>query len=324
LPPQWRVPLVYVDKGQRKSTLVRLANLHGTDELLEKMAAALPPPPPAPQPPPDGEKRDESKPQSDDAEGQAGPDEEAPQLPDLKKLIPGRQKPRDGDGADSGTELPPAVAAVFEARRGFANYFPNRVKQQQMLGNLRGQFPKWDAGENPDANASVWKIDGKTEDAEAKPVRIVVGENAHELQIGDRIITATNRNELYKAITSTNVSGILACLDAWRSLLIRGTEGYGECFYRGTVPLLGNRPLRDCLIGSSGELESAWLMHPDSAALEAIEVTADRDDDPAELYVTWGDDRSEPPTHVELRYGNTSVLKIAIDSWTIQAKGEAQ
>jgi len=107
-------------------------------------------------------------------------------------------------------------------------------------------------------------------------------------------------------------------------LLIRGTEGYGECFYRGTVPLLGNRPLRDCLIGSSGELESAWLMHPDSAALEAIEVTADRDDDPAELYVTWGDDRSEPPTHVELRYGNTSVLKIAIDSWTIQAKGEAQ
>lgn len=324
LPPQWRVPLVYVDKGQRKSTLVRLANLHGADELLEKMAAALPPPPPAPQPPPDGEKQDESKPQSDDPEGNAGPDEGGPKLPDLKKLIPGQKQPRGDDGGDSGTELPPAVAAVFEARRGFANYFPNRVKQQQMLGNLRSQFPQWDAAVGAGANATVWKIEGKTDDAEAKPVRIVVGDNAYELKLGDRIITATNRNDFYKAITSTNDSGILACLDSWRSLLISGTEGYGECFYRGTVPLLGNRPLRDCLIGSSGELESAWLLHPETAALEAIEVSADRDDDPAELYVTWGEDRSKPPTRLELRYGTESALKIAIDSWTIQAKGEGQ
>jgi hypothetical protein len=76
------------------------------------------------------------------------------------------------------------------------------------------------------------------------------------------------------------------------------------------------------LIGVSGELESTWLLHPESAALEAIEVAADRDDDPAELFVKWSDDSSKPPTHLELRYGTTSILNIKIDSWATTAKGE--
>ncbi len=325
LPPQWRVPLVYMDRGQRKSTLVRLANLHTSDELLEKMAAALPPPPPAPEPPREPEKQDDAPDPSDDDSGDdADPKEGGPKLPDLKKLIPGRDRPAKGDGGDKNIEIPPAVAAVFEARRGFANYFPNRVKQQEMLASLRGQFPNWSADASVDPAVSVWKIEGKTDNDQATPVRVVISDDAFELTIGDKMITATNRTELYNAITSTNVSGILACLDAWRSLLMRGTDGFGECFYRGTVPLLGQRPLRDCLIGVSGELESNWLLHPESAALEAIEVTADRDDDPAELLIKWGDDPSKTPTHLELRYGMTSILNVKIDSWTIAAKGDAK
>lgn len=325
LPPQWRVPLVFMDRGQRKSTLVRLANLHGSDELLEKMAAALPPPPPAPQPPRESEKQDNAPDPSDDDNGDdAGAQEGGPKLPDLKKRIPGRERPKKGEGGDKNVEIPPAVAAVFEARRGFANYFPNRVKQQEILASLRGQFPNWAADASVDPAVSVWKIEGKTADDQSTPVRLVVSEDAYELTIGDKTITATNRTDLYNAITATNVSGMLACLDAWRSLLMLGTEGFGECYYRGKVPLLGQRPLRDCLIGVSGELESNWLLHPDSAALEAIEVTADRDDDPAELFVKWGDDPAKPPTHLELRYGMTSILNVKVDSWTIAAKGAAK
>ncbi|HBJ34296.1 MAG TPA: serine protease, partial [Planctomycetaceae bacterium] len=91
LPPQWRVPLVYMDRGQRISTLVRLENLHTSDELLEKMAAALPPPPPAPEPPREPEKQGDAPDQSDDENGGDGPKEGGPKLPDLKKLIPGRE-----------------------------------------------------------------------------------------------------------------------------------------------------------------------------------------------------------------------------------------
>jgi len=326
LPPQWRVPLVYMDRGQRKSTLVRLANLHGSDELLDKMAAALPPPPPAPEPPkePDSQEGKPGQQDNDNGDG-AKPDGDGAKLPDLKKLLPQPRQPRGRDGGDKNVEIPPAVAAVFEARRGFANYFPNRIKQQEMLDHLRGQFPTWKADATDDASQPaipVWKIEGKTDNDQSLAVRLVISDDAFEMMIGDKTITATSRSELYDAITTTNVSGILACLDAWQSLLVRGTDGFGECFYRGQVPLLGQRPLRDCLIGVSGELEATWLVHPESTALEAIEVTADRDDDPAELHITWSDDRSKNPTHLELRYGTSSVLKLKIDAWEIIAKGE--
>lgn len=322
LPPQWRVPLVYMDRGQRKSTLVRLANLHGSDELLAKMAAALPPPPPAPEPPKEPDSQDNHSGQQDNDNGdEAKPDGD-------KKLLPKPRQPRGGDGGVKNVEIPPAVAAVFEARRGFANYFPNRIKQQEMLVNLRGQFPTWHAdataGAAQQPASPVWKIEGKTVNDQSLAVRLVISDDAFEMTMGDKTITATSRSELYDAISSTNVSGILACLDAWRSLLLRGTDGFGECFYRGQVPLLGQRPLLDCLIGVSGELEATWLVHPESTALEAIEMTADRDDDPAELHITWSDDRSQHPTHLELRYGTSSVLKLTIDAWEITAKGEAK
>jgi len=328
LPPQWRVPLVYMDQGQRKSTLVRLANLHGSDELLEKMAAALPPPPPAPDQPKEPDGQEEAPGQEDnDQRDDANPDGDGPKLPDLKKLLPNRKQPPEGTGGGKDIEIPPAVAAVFEARRGFANYFPNRIKQQEILESLRGQFPTWKADATADTaqpTGSVWKIEGKTDDDQSLPVRLVISDDAFEMVIGGKTITATNRSELYDAITSTNVSGILACLDAWRLLLVQGTDGFGECFYRGKVPLLGQRPLRDCLIGVSGELESTWFLHPESTALEAIEVAADRDDDPAELHITWSDDRSQAPTHLELRYGTSSVLNLKIDAWEITAKGDAK
>jgi serine protease Do len=117
---------------------------------------------------------------------------------------------------------------------------------------------------------------------------------------------------------------MLACLDVWRTLLVQGTEGYGECYYRGQVPLLGERPLRDCLIGTAGELEAAWISHPESGMLEAIEVIADRDDDPAELLVHWSDDLTAPPTHLELRYGTEPLLKMRVTSWRAGTEGDIQ
>jgi serine protease Do len=241
LPPQWRVKLDYLDRGVRKSTLVRLANLHGFDELLTKMAAALPPPPPVPDAPPQPE------------------DQQPPKL-----------------------DEPPAEQAN-----------------------------------------SVWRIEGVTDDDAAAPVKLLINDGNYSLIIGERTVQATQRSELYNGILAGNVSGILACMDSWRALLSQGAQRYGDSYYRGRVPLLGERPLRDCLIGVAGELETAWISHPDSGMLEAIEVTADRDDDPAELLISWSEDRSNPPTHLELRYGTQSLLKMRVDSWRLGTEGDA-
>ncbi len=316
LPPQWRVKLDYLDQGERKSTLVRLANLHGFDELLTKMAAALPPPPPVPDAPKDGDGSDQPE-GSGDAEGEPS----------------GGRPPR---GAESATAIPEAVAQLYEARRGYANYQPNRLKQQDMVAALRRQFPHVEnasgdtvaegtAAEGAESTASaVWRVEGVSDDDAAVPVKVLVGDDGYSLIVGERTIQATKAAELYDGILAGNASGMLACLDAWRALVVQGPAGYGDCYYRGQVPLLGQRPLRDCLIGVAGELEAAWLMHPDSEALEIIEVTADRDADPAELLVTWGDDPAAPPTHLELRDGTQSLLKMRVDTWRIGADAEVQ
>ena len=342
LPPQWRVPLVYLDQGERKSTLVRLNNLHGDDELLEKMAAALPPPPPTPDQekpgphPQPGGRPDGPPPGAPIPDGQQPDQEEA----DPEESDPEESAPVAEGGAD--TAIPEAVAAVFEARRGFANYFPNRREQRRLFAALSRQFPS--AGETPatpadaatvsddiaveasaDAAATTWRITGVTDDEARLPVKVLVGDDSFTLMVGDRVIEANSAVDLYEGVAAANGSGMLACLKAWRSLLLRGTDGYGECFYRGRVPLLGQRPLRDCLIGISGELEAAWLFHPESGTLEAIEVTADGGEDPAELLIGWADpepatgvaDPTVPPTRLELRYGIEPRLSVTIESWTV-------
>jgi S1-C subfamily serine protease len=321
LPAGWRVPVVYSAAGQRQSTLVRLANLHGYDELLEKMAAALPPPPPTPEqrekpPRPDGE------PDAAPAEGENGP------APDLKKQIPGGLPPGHPPVGVPNQELPPEVAKWFEARRGFANYHPNRVKQQELLSVLRSQMKGMWEGEvaktaqdpptgddSPDSARLAWRIEGLTDDADGREVRLWVEDDRYSITVGDLVIESTLRADLAAGVSAGNVSGVLAALDAWRSLLIRGVDGYGECFYRGRVPFLGQRPLRDCLIGVSSDFESSWLMQSDSGRLEAIEVMADRDEDPAELLITWADDVAGHPVGLELRYGTNSMLKLKVTSW---------
>lgn len=312
LPPQWRVKLDYLDRGERKSTLVRLANLHGFDELLTKMAAALPPPPPVP----DAPKETPKPPGGAEQPAEDSEDQEEPHGHPVR-------------GNESATAIPDAVAKLYEARRGYANYQPNRLKQQELVAALRQQFPYSENGPENGANATdtsgvLWQVEGVSDDEAARPIKLRVGDGSYSVTIGERTTEATKPSELYDGVLAGNASGVLACLDAWRALLLKGPAGYGECYYRGQVPLLGERPLRDCLIGIAGELESAWLLHPQSGALEAIEVTADRDADPAELLVTWGTDPAQPPTHLELRYGTQSLFKLRVESWRVGADAGGQ
>jgi hypothetical protein len=63
-------------------------------------------------------------------------------------------------------------------------------------------------------------------------------------------------------------------------------------------------------------MEIRWLTHPGSRRVEAIEVFADRDRDPAELWLQRDtDDLTARPSHFDLRYGVDSALRIKIKSW---------
>ncbi|TWU10315.1 putative serine protease HtrA [Novipirellula galeiformis] len=280
LPSGWRVKIVYRNEGQTVHTLVRLRSVHGQDELLTKMAGAMPPPPP----------REVPKKGGDDEDGES--------------------TPGDHPGAKSGAgDVPAAVLAVYEERRGFANYFANQQKQNDFIGGLRTQFPRGAAGDSV-----AWSIKGKTPDGQE--VFIYVSDQRLSMVVGETPIEAVTKMDLYDSVEGRSFAGALPALDAWRRMLAKGPKKFGETVYWGTMPLAGERPLRDCVVGSDGEFEIRWMTHPSSKLIECVEVFADRDEDPAELWVVRdSDDPANMPAGLEIRYGIDSVFQMKVDSW---------
>ncbi|WP_353620837.1 S1C family serine protease [Rhodopirellula sp. JC639] len=299
-PSGWRVNIAFRHQGITTRVPVRLMSVHRQDELLAKMASALPPPPPVPDQPEDegeGEKNDGDQ----DAE-QGG--EEEPKRPDLKR----QRRPTGHGGAKP--SIPEAVADLIVQRRGFANYHFNQVEQARFIGSLRSQFPANQFAETEESKTTAWTITGKTGDAQ---VKLSVADDQYAILVGETAMRATRRSELFDAVDTDSIAGILPALDAWRTMLKLGPEKFGEAYYQGTMPLGGQRPLRDCMVGLYGEMEVRWLSHPETGLVECIEVVADRDSDPAELWVLReGDDISG----LELRYGTDVALNVSISDWT--------
>jgi len=299
LPSGWRVKLTYRHQGETKKTLVRLMGVHRPDELLKKMAAALPPPPPRPQEPP-------------------SPREE-PQGDDSEKKAPGKRLPRDRipghGGAKETSDYPPAVRELIQKREGYANYHFNLIHQDRFIQALRSQFPAGTRDE-PQSQRMAWKIEGETDEPQPRGVKLMVGADEMALVVGEATFTAKTKGDLYNHVEARGYGGLLAALDAWRRMIAQGPQKFGETYYVGTMPLGGERPLRDCVVGIDGEMEVRWLSHPEGQWVEAIEVSADRDEDPAELWILRDSDAADqPPAILDLRYGVDSVLRLRITSW---------
>ncbi len=285
LPSNWRVKLVYRDEGKTVDTLVRLRSVHRQDELIEKMAGAMPPPPPREKPKPSGEKEGEKD----------NSDEEGQQVP----------------GEDASDEIPAAVLKMFEERRGFANFYFNKQKQNDFIQSLRDQFPQ-----SKEGKSEPWTLRGKTIDG--KEVFLKISDDQRSMLVGEMPIEPKSKGDLYESVDSKSFAGVIPALDAWRRMLAQGPQKFGETIYLGTMPLGGERPLRDCVVASDGELEVRFLTHPESKWLECIEVFADRDQDPAELWIER--DSAGKPVSLDLRYGTESVFKMNVDSWKKEAK----
>ncbi len=294
LPSLWRVKLTYRMENKTVDTLVRLNSVHLQDELLEKMSAALPPPPPRQEP---------------------TPEEQSP-APENVPVPDSESETEDDETTDDESDgIPQIVRQRFEAKRGYANYFYNRLNQDRVYKAMKAQFPG-----TSEAAESLWTIEGETDEAAPRPFKLQIQSDKSLLTIGDQAVSVSSMVQQYDAVSSATVAGILSALDAWRRMLETGPAKFGETTYLGTMPLGGERPLRDCLIGLSSELEVRWLLHPESKHIEAIEVFADRDEDPAELWIEReGEDRSQPPTAVSLRYGTTQLVRLKIKSWAIGA-----
>ena len=300
LPNGWRVKLSYRSEGKTVETLVRMMGVHLEDELLKKMAGALPPPPPRPQQPDPEDKDSDQK-----------------DKPEKNENQPPQRAPRGQRPGKPPVKIPQEVKEQLVERKGFANYHFNLAEQNAFIDALRNQFPATEKPGQPPLKDEKkgWLITGETDQTPAEPVKIQTTADKMSLQIGQKTYEIDKRSEMYDVVTDGTVAGLLPALEAWRRVLIDGPQKFGESYYLGTMPLGGERPLRDVMVGIAGELEIRWLSHPDTGAVEAIEVFADRDEDPAELWLLREPNAKAMPSVLDLRYGTDSILKVKVKSW---------
>jgi S1-C subfamily serine protease len=301
-PASWRIPITYRQDGTSVETLVRLASVHRGSELLEKMKSALPPPPPAPPKPPMPAEPGEQSPE--DSDGDASPETPAENKPD---------KPKEILKDAAGEPIPAHAAERITMREGYANYFYNELQQTKFIERLRRQF----APVSP--QDSTWQIRGRTipvtDDQQPSDFELTIGDGQFELKIDNDVQQLSRGDELLRVVDEQRDAGILACLSGLHRMLTLGPKQFGETYYWGTMPLAGQRPLRDTVIGIHSDLETRFLHHPETERLEVIESIAGTDTDPAELW--FGTDDDGLPTTLQLRYGLLTVLNLQIEDWTV-------
>jgi len=284
-PKGWRVPLSFRRDGRRYDILVRLAGVHGEEELLEKAGTIkreekqpmpLPEPPDQPNPTPP----------------------ENPQKKPPFNLRPARIEP----------PLPEIVAKHYQEKRGFANYYFNVQEQRRV-------WQAWQAQGKPLPAERAWLLAG--ERAEGGPFSLRIDDAGVALKLTSAEFNWTPGDEFALNLQPPHSGGLLTALYLWRRLAKEGLERFGDVYYFGAAPLAEQPGLMDVLIGSYKGVDCRFYFEPQEGRLLALEFFADPEADPCEVY--FSDYRQLDgywmPARMEVRYGNDVFAVLNFNTW---------
>ncbi len=312
LPKGWRVPLSYVREDERFDVYVRLAGVHATDELIQKTAGAAETPEP---------KRPEPKPRK-------GAPKDAPkdsEQPDNEEPKPDQANPH-GESApkEIETESDRAVAALYEAKRGFANFHFNRLHRDRV-------WKSWQAfcnvaGQRTMLPASDWSLSG-TWDGQ-RPFLIRMNTELVEAQLNGPLggvhESVNVVGDLANKLAPGGSGGMLLTLHVWQRLLVRGPDRFGDVVYLGRCPLPDEEGLYDVLVATHDVLESHFYFDPNDGKLVAIEMFPDADVDPCEI--RFGEYQPEAgrmmPHRLEVRHGDRVFGRFQINIYELPESNE--
>ncbi len=286
-PRGWRVPLVYRRDGKDYETIVRLTGVHPEGELWARAQGNPAQPRGIPIP----------KPGEEDNEGDKKEEGEKPKPIPIQ--IPGLGKPK----------MPAAMKPYFQEKRGFANYHFNELNQKRIF--------------------HAWQRHGEFAAAPWKFAAGFVGGGRIDVEVTDAAGTAVTEDYNSKAdfsgilseqLAPTGRGGMLPALHCWRRLAIGGLQNYGEIYYLGEVPLLGDRDqLVDVLVGIHEGIETRFLFSPTDGLLVGIEMFPDSGVDPCELYFSdyHEVDGRMLPQKISVRHGNDIFARFENVQWEV-------
>jgi serine protease Do len=290
VPKGWRVPMSYRRDGKRYDIVVRLAGVHGAEELIEKVGGR-PPTQPMPVPKP-GE-----QPKKLPSPGKGG-----------KKPVP---VPRMGSPAE--VPVPEIVNKHFVEKRGFANYYFNTLNQDRV-------WKAWNAAAN--FGRGDWTLFGTRENGNRYRLQLTDAGATLKLPSGETSWAATDN--LGSSLLPGGSGGLFPTLYLWRRLATEGLGRFGEVYYLGTAPLIGRPGLADVLVGTHKGVECRFYFDTDNGRLLAIEMFPDENSDPCEVY--FSDYREANgrvlPGRMTVRYGDQDFAVFAIETFKAGKPGE--
>lgn len=262
LPRDLRVPIQIRRSGKLETFLVRLSGVHTAAQLNEIVRIGLGDAPKAP---------DKKNPE---------PNSEPPSSEP-------KSEPASDPTEDLGEELRWAkpnhllVNSMLEQRPGFANYYFNRSKRQQLwqvisqLGNVSTQ--------------DIWHLSGRLV-GESTGVSLTIGHDAASGSVGSRRLE--HQGDISDAIAGRNLAGLAVAMRALHQLLSLGPEKIGQTVYLGTLPVYQGTSQRLADQSWHEVLEVLWYdakvrfhWDPGSQQFSLIEVFGDEGNDPAEVYL---------------------------------------
>jgi serine protease Do len=261
LPDSWRVPLSYRRDGKRVDIMVRLPSLHTQDELLKSISSHEGEEP-LPEPKPD----DESKPKSKGDKPTEKPGHAKKDHQERKRTLVAETEAE---------ELPDVVKECYLEKRGYANYYFNKLNQDRIWKNWNGRCDLTE-------HRGSWTISGNLANGGAFTLGIT--DNGAQLVSPSLKLQWILGDDLSTALEPEHSGGLFAALYLWRRFAIEGLAKFGDVYYWGTAPIVGHDGLADVLVGTHKGAECRFYFDPDDGRMLAIEMFPSDNTDPCEIY----------------------------------------
>ena len=273
LPKGWRVPLSYRRAGARYDILVRLAGVHGEEELLQKVSGP-PPAHPMPTPKPGDQPKKGKSPEKDGPK----PSDKMPAMPPAVEL-----------------PVPEIVKKHFVEKHGFANYYFNTLNQDRVwkAWNRQGRL-----------GDGQWTFSGSV--VKGGEFRLQINDGGVSLKLPSSELNWIAGADFSSSLAPPNSGGLFPALYLWRRLATEGIAKYGMVYYVGTAPLPGHEGLVDVLVGDHKGVESRFYFDPPTGVLLAIEMFGEENADPCEVYFSQYRelDGHLVPGRIDVRFGD--------------------
>lgn len=300
-PKGWRLPLSYRRDGRREEILVRLAGVHNESDLWKKTTGRRPVQPPGM---PKLPKRAPGK----------RPKDHGPEDPSDPKKAKGplpRELPIALLKIDKKPTEPEVIKKHYTKKRGYANYFFNRLQQQRL-------WQGWTRATGDLRETGAWTIGGMIN--QGKSFQIELDDLGGRIELPAGRVEWMAGEDLAGDLAPPHSGGLLPTLSLWRRLATVGLDRFDEVHYQGTAPLDGLDRLVDVLVGTHGGVTCRFYFDPDDHRLLAVEMFPDEDVDPCEVHFSDHhsvDGRILPGT-MEVRFGDEVYGRFSLDTFTFE------